>query len=332
MNPADRIAADPRPILEHAARRCGLGRVLSWTPITTGFEDCNIDTRTENGRVVVKIFAAWRDGDAPRRTARLITDAIAAGVRHPRLYPDVDGDVLHHPPGGAACLVLERVDARDYYSPTRAPTAAEPGDLIAQTTLIHRLDTRVDPVADPWAVTNIGPTPAAAEPYLTDEHRALARRAAAVFATIDHRALPHALIHADLTKGNVLADGRDVQVIDFAVAGRHPRIQELAVAAANLTHRPRTAPGPGRDHRGPVLGGKPPRAPDLRRTARVSDVRPRRCGDGIPGRRAGPARPPRRPTRDRPPDRAGAGRTARLRRRQLIRDRSQVSVASPFAR
>ena len=42
--------------------------------------------------------------------------------------------------------------------------------------------------------------------------------------------------HADLTKGNILTGPAGVTILDFAVANRLPRVQELAVIAANLTH------------------------------------------------------------------------------------------------
>ncbi|MET9263741.1 hypothetical protein [Amycolatopsis sp. NPDC004079] len=46
-----------------------------------------------------------------------------------------------------------------------------------------------------------------------------------------------ALNHDDLTRGNVLlADDGTVTVLDCAVANRFPRVQEMAVVAANLTH------------------------------------------------------------------------------------------------
>jgi Ser/Thr protein kinase RdoA (MazF antagonist) len=49
--------------------------------------------------------------------------------------------------------------------------------------------------------------------------------------------LPQAFVHADLTKGNVITDasGR-VYILDFSVSNWYPRIQELAVIAANLLH------------------------------------------------------------------------------------------------
>ena len=67
--------------------------------------------------------------------------------------------------------------------------------------------------------------------------RRIVDRAISETAPIDRQALPGALIHADLTKGNVLIgpDG-EVTVLDFGVANRFPRVQELAVIAANLTH------------------------------------------------------------------------------------------------
>ncbi len=48
---------------------------------------------------------------------------------------------------------------------------------------------------------------------------------------------PVMAITCDLTKGNVLrsADG-EIFLLDFAVASQYPRIQEIAVIAANLMH------------------------------------------------------------------------------------------------
>jgi Ser/Thr protein kinase RdoA (MazF antagonist) len=49
--------------------------------------------------------------------------------------------------------------------------------------------------------------------------------------------LPQAFVHADFTKGNVLTDAAgQVYILDFSVSNWYPRIQEVAVVAANLLH------------------------------------------------------------------------------------------------
>src|SRR6202044_2786243 len=54
---------------------------------------------------------------------------------------------------------------------------------------------------------------------------------------LDFAALPHTLIHADPPVGNVrLGPDGQITVLDFALANRWPRLQELAVIAASLLH------------------------------------------------------------------------------------------------
>src|SRR3990167_7063243 len=57
------------------------------------------------------------------------------------------------------------------------------------------------------------------------------------YAEIPANDLPHCFVHGDFTKANVMK-GRDgkIYVLDFSVANWYPRIQELAVIAANLMH------------------------------------------------------------------------------------------------
>lgn len=239
VDPHDRVGGGHLDLLlDHAASLCGLGKVREWTVITTGFEDCNIDLTTGTGRVVVKVFAAQRDPSLPERTADLIGRAIERGVHHPRLLRDEHGHTVHHDPRSRnRFLVMDFVEAIDYYTLGRAPTVAELADIIDQAVLIHGIDAHPEFVFDPWAITNLIPLAASVENVLDAEQRRLVAGAIDAVSEIDRGALPHLLIHGDMTKGNVLVDaaGR-ITVIDFTVANRYPKVQELAMIAANLTH------------------------------------------------------------------------------------------------
>lgn len=108
---------------------------------------------------------------------------------------------------------------------------------MAQAALFHSLAADVDFVFDPWAVPNIFTLSETVRPLIEPELMALIDLAAAGMRGVEPRRLPHVLIHGDLTKGNVLiTTAGTVTVLDFAVANRYPRIQELAVMAANLMH------------------------------------------------------------------------------------------------
>jgi Ser/Thr protein kinase RdoA (MazF antagonist) len=233
--PAGRAGTSLPGLVAHVARQYGLGDVHGWQVLTTGYEDCNIDLRAERARVVVKVFSGSRAGIAGR-TAGLITRAQAAGVRHPALHRDPAGSLVH---GYQAhqVIVMDFAPGRSLYDLRRAPRDDELAAVLAQAVRIHAIDARPEFVFDPWAITNLVPAVARVGGQLDPQLRRLVNQAITETARIDRQALPGALIHADLTKGNVLIgpDGA-VTVLDFAAANRFPRVQELAVIAANLTH------------------------------------------------------------------------------------------------
>ncbi|MGW0664588.1 phosphotransferase [Streptodolium elevatio] len=233
---------DLAPLVAFAADRCGLGPVGEWRVITTGFEDCNIAADTRSGPVVVKAFARGR-GSIAARTTGILHRAIAHGVHHPALRADAHGRTLLRY-RGTSIIVMDRAPGADYYTLRRPPTRDELARIVGQAALLHTVDARPTHVHDPWALTNLVPLAERMQPHLDAEQRVLVAAAIHAGADIDRGALPHALIHGDLTKGNVLTapDGW-ITVLDFAVAHWAPRIQDLAVIAANLTHsNPRPLP------------------------------------------------------------------------------------------
>jgi Ser/Thr protein kinase RdoA (MazF antagonist) len=238
--PAGRVDTSLPGLVAHVAGEYRLGDVADWSVLDTGYEDCNLDVRAERGRVVVKVFAAGRPASVPARTAGLIVEAQAAGVRHPRLHRDASGGHVH-PFDGHWLVVMDHAPGQTYYEMCRPPSEAELARVVEQAALIHRIGARPEPVFDPWAIDNLVPLAGQVGHLLDGEQRRLVDGAIAALADVDSGALPHALIHADLTAGNVLLspDG-EVTILDFALANRWPRLQELAVIAASLMH---SAPG-----------------------------------------------------------------------------------------
>src|SRR5262249_56727441 len=89
--PAGRVRTSLPELVAHVAAEYRLGGVVDWSVFATGYEDCNIDLRTRQARVVVKVFAAGRPAAVAGRTAGVIEAVRAAGVRPPPPPP--------HPPG-----------------------------------------------------------------------------------------------------------------------------------------------------------------------------------------------------------------------------------------
>jgi Ser/Thr protein kinase RdoA (MazF antagonist) len=234
--PAGRVGTSLPELVEHVAREYRLGAVADWSVLATGYEDCNIDLRTDRARVVVKVFAADRPAGVADRTARLIEDVTAAGVRHPRLHADAAGRPVHDY-DRHRLLVMDFAPGHTFYDLGRPPDRAELARVVEQAARIHATIARPEPVFDSWAIANLVPLAGQVGDLLDGEQRDLVDQAIAELARVDFPSLPTRLIHADLTGGNVLLgpDG-EITVLDFALANRWPRLQELAVIAASLLH------------------------------------------------------------------------------------------------
>src|ERR1700733_7344480 len=179
--------------------------------------------------------AGRRAGSAARPAA--ITAAVTgAGVRHPRLHADAAGGHVHAY-DGHRLLVMDFAPGQTFYELGRPPDEAELAAVVEQAARIHGSDAHPEPVFDSWAIANLVPLAGQVGDLLDREQRRLVDGAIAELARVDFASLPSALIHADLTAGNVLLgpDG-EITVLDFALANRWPRLQELAVIAASLLH------------------------------------------------------------------------------------------------
>ena len=234
--PASRVSTSLPDLVAHVAADYGLGDVGDWSVLATGYEDCNIDLRAQRARVVIKVFAVGRPAGIAARTAGLIQAVRAAGVRHPRLHADAAGSHVHEH-DGHQLLVMDFAPGRTFYDLGRPPDAAELARVVEQAARIHACGARPEPVFDSWAIANLVPLAGQVGDLLDERQRRLVDQAIAELARVDFAALPTTLIHADLTAGNVLLgpDG-EITVLDFALANRWPRLQELAVIAASLLH------------------------------------------------------------------------------------------------
>jgi Ser/Thr protein kinase RdoA (MazF antagonist) len=186
--------------------------------------------------VVIKVFAAGRPAGIAARTAGVIAAVRKAGVRHPRLHADAAGGQVHEY-DRHQLLVMDFAPGRTFYDLGRPPDPAELARVVEQAVRIHACGARPEPVFDSWAIANLVPLAGQVGDLLGARQRRLVDGAIAELARVDFWSLPVTLIHADLTAGNVLLgpDG-EVTVLDFALANRWPRLQELAVIAASLMH------------------------------------------------------------------------------------------------
>jgi Ser/Thr protein kinase RdoA (MazF antagonist) len=238
-DPLDRIRNSHlvEDLLTWAASVCGMGSVVRTRVCDVGYDDCNIALDTAGGPCLVKIFTSGRTEAMARRYVGVIESVIDAGVRHPRLYRAGGQALLWHAASGNFLIVMEYVDGATFFDLKACPDDAELALLVDQVHRLHAIDLVPDPVHDWWAIPNIATLCAEIGPALTDDERELAGAAALRLSEVDVPALPHALVHGDLTKTNVMRRaGGGITVLDFAVANRYPRVHELAMIAVNLLH------------------------------------------------------------------------------------------------
>jgi Ser/Thr protein kinase RdoA (MazF antagonist) len=232
-------SADLDGLVRRLAGAYGLGRVLSSSVITLGYEDCNLDVVTESGRYVAKVFAAGREARDIERYVSVLEAVEAAPIAHPRLHRTSGaGSLLHEDDvSGDAMVVMDHVDGTTYLALGRAPTPAELVELMEQVAAIHDLRLPLPQVYDPWAVPHIDDTFGTVRSLLDPEETRLVSVVADAVRRTDHDGLPHAVVHEDLAKANVMVStsGR-VHVLDFGGANHLPRVQDLAVVAANLLY------------------------------------------------------------------------------------------------
>jgi Ser/Thr protein kinase RdoA (MazF antagonist) len=234
--PAGRVRTSLPGLVAHVAAEYRLGGVIDWSVLATGYEDCNIDLRTRQARLVVKVFATGRPAAIAVRTAGVIQAVRAAGVRHPRLHADAAGDDVHSYDGHQQ-LVMDFAPGQTFYDLGRPPDEAELARLVEQAVRIHACQARPGQVFDSWAIANLVPLAGQVGDLLDAGQRRLVDDAISAMAAASFWSLPVTLIHADLTAGNVLlGPGGELSVLDFALANRWPRLQELAVIAASLMH------------------------------------------------------------------------------------------------
>lgn len=212
-----------------------LGSVLSHSVVEVGFEDFNVKISTENGDFLAKIFSKNRTADEIARNVTNIERAIAGGVNHPELMLS-DGQALHHDiDSGVKMVVMRFIAGKTFYDLAITPGADDLAKIAAEAVKINMIDYDAPYLFDSWAIPNMQWMFDKVKDNLTDEGKKLVEGAFAHYERIPLDKLPKCYVHGDLIKTNLIkGDDGKIYVIDFSVANTYPRIQELAVMAANL--------------------------------------------------------------------------------------------------
>jgi len=241
QTPLDRLnySGELGVVIDRLAGVYDIGKPTNFSVIGIGYEDCNVVIETPDGKYVAKIFSKERDQEAIARYSTIMEKAVEAGVNHPPLIKTKGDEVVYSDSlaNGISMVLMKFVDGQTFLELDRAPDTEERQAVIEQAAKVNGIDYRPPHLFDSWAIPNIKTMFERVKQFIQPEDIKLVEQAMARFAEIPVESLPHAFVHGDFTKANVMKgkDGK-IYVLDFSVANWYPRIQELAVIAANLLH------------------------------------------------------------------------------------------------
>ncbi|QQG43367.1 MAG: phosphotransferase [Candidatus Daviesbacteria bacterium] len=227
------------PVVDRLCRAYDVGQSTNFSVIEVGYEDCNVAIDTSKGKYVAKIFAKYRKPEDITRYATIMEKVVEAGVNHPPLKTTDKGELVYSDPqaNGISMVLMDFIEGKTYFELNSAPNDEERRVIIEQAVLVNGIDHHPPYIFDSIAIPNIQIMFDRVRQYIKPEDLGLVEQVMALYNAIPVADLPHCFVHGDFIKTNVLkgTDGK-IYILDFSVSNWYPRIQELAVIAANLLH------------------------------------------------------------------------------------------------
>lgn len=239
--PLDRLnySGEIGAVVNHLADAYEIGVPTDFSVIGIGYEDCNVVIETPSGKYVAKIFSKDRNSEAIARYSTIMEKAVEAGVNHPPLIKTANGEVVYadSQANGISIVLMKFVEGQTFLELDRAPDMEEQNAVVEQAARVNRIEYKPPYLFDSWAIPNIQSMFERTRQFIEPEDIKLIEQAIAKFGEIPVENLPHCFVHGDFTKANVMKGNEGkIYILDFSVANWYPRIQELAVIAANLLH------------------------------------------------------------------------------------------------
>jgi Ser/Thr protein kinase RdoA (MazF antagonist) len=240
MNPIQKrinYSGDIIPLIEDICREYSLGTYKSHNVITTGYEDFNVQAITEKGNFLIKFFGAFRSFEEVTQYIKIMNLVIDKGVNHPRLYPTSNGHLYEIKIDQTIIrvCVLEFIQGHNLLELNKELSQDDKNYLIQQAATINTIEYKPVPVYDSWAVVNFEKEYLKKEHYLSEIDKKYILPALKEFSEINLQKLPHAFVHGDIIKTNVMNDViSKLWILDFAVANWYPRIVDLSVLLCNI--------------------------------------------------------------------------------------------------
>lgn len=228
-----------RPVVGRLCIAYRIGQPRNFSVIETGYEDCNVMIETLWGKYVAKIFSKIRSQKDIDRYSTIMEKAMDAGVNHPPLAKTGNGEVVYtdNAANGISMVLMKFIEGKTFLELDRSLDDKERQAVIEQAAKVNRIDYHPAYLFDTWAIPNIKVMFERVRKFIQPDDIKLVEQAIALYDEIPTDDLPQCFVHGDFTKANVMkGDDGKIYILDFSVANWYPRIQELAVIAANLLY------------------------------------------------------------------------------------------------
>lgn len=238
QKPTDRLnyTGNLEPVVDRLCDVYGVGTPNNISVIDVGYEDCNVILETDQDKFLAKMFAKTRTVEDVKRYTTTMQKVVEAGVHHPELLTTSSGDKTYTD-SGITLVLMRFVEGKTFFELDRAPDETERKAVLEQAAKVNSIDYKPPFLFDSWAIPNIRAMFDKVKQFVEPDDLRLVEQAMAQYEAIPVDDLPHCFVHGDFTKTNVVKgnDGK-IYILDFSVSNWYPRIQELAVIAANLLH------------------------------------------------------------------------------------------------
>jgi Ser/Thr protein kinase RdoA (MazF antagonist) len=205
--------------------------------IQVGDEDLNFELKIGKEKYFVKIFAKLRKDDECKTAVEAINRAVKIGVSTPKVI-EVNNAQIHeiHLKGHRLRIILMEFidgkmlqDVRGEIKPSEVKFLAKQAALMAKISPLHQI------AYDWWAPINFLREYRKTRRYLDKETVRALNPLVWEYKRINPKLLPKCFVHGDLKKTNLIKDKKGkIWIVDFMVSNNYPRIQEIAVVAANV--------------------------------------------------------------------------------------------------
>lgn len=232
------FTGDSEELIFDISEAFDLGKIKSASVLEVGYEDCNVALETNKGKFVIKAFAKSRNLEQIQRYEMIMRAAVDNGVHHPALC-FADSEALFKHSSGISLVVMDFIEGKTYFDTKTAPSDEDLDLIMSEAVKINELELNPEPLFDSWAIPHIHKMYELTREYLGEEGKGLVDQAIARYDSIQLEKLTNCFVHGDIISTNTLKDANGkIWILDFAVSNTYPKIQEIAVIAANLLHNP----------------------------------------------------------------------------------------------